>query len=72
MASAMFLARGVDHGRVDDEAPRAKLGDSHPRGAEARMLGLARSLTPALADLLISTHHRYDEESQFDVVILEK
>ena len=61
MASAMFLARGVDHGRVDVEAPRAKIGDSHPRGAEAEMLELAKSLTPALADLLMSIHHCYDE-----------
>ena len=61
MASAMFLARGVDHGRVDVEAPRAKIGDSHPRGAEAKLFELTKSLTPALADLLISIHHCYDE-----------
>ena len=53
----MFLARGVDHGRVDVEAPRAKLGDSHLRGAELRILEPANSLTPALADLIMSIHH---------------
>lgn len=61
MASAIPLARGVDHGRVDVEAPRAKLGDSHSRGAEARILDLAKSLTPVLADLLMSIHDRYEE-----------
>ena len=61
MASAMFLARGVDHGRVDVEAPRAKLGNSHPRGAEASILELAKSLTP---DLLMSIHPCYDDDEK--------
>ena len=53
----MFLARGVDHERADVEAPRAKQRDMHLRGAEARIWELANSLTPALADLLMSIHH---------------
>ena len=61
MASAMFLARGVDHWRVDVEAPRAKLGDNHLRGVEARVVELAKSFTPALADLLMSVHRCHDE-----------
>ena len=32
IASAMFLARGVDHCRADVEARRMEFWDSHPRG----------------------------------------
>ena len=69
----MFLAKGVDHGRVDVEAQRAKLGDGHLQKAESRNWELAKSLTQALADLVMSIHHCNAEQNrspQFDAITL--
>lgn len=54
MASAMFLARGVDHCREDVETLRTEGGESHPCRLTEGGRELAKSLTPVLAVLLMS------------------
>ena len=54
MASAMFLARGVDHCREDVEAHWTEVRGSHRCRLLERGRELAKSLTPILAVLLMS------------------